>query len=288
MAPWWKLTFVPSVLPFPHEVSDLLDDIGFELIELGAVSTSIESPPDISCFMKCSERDRDAFLAAVPSERIRLLECVEVTEENWSEGCPEVWTPMQAGQIEIVPVSSAHDPRPYSRSAIQIIPGQGFGTGHHATTRMILEEMSDLALSADPLPHRILDVGTGSGILAIAAARLFKGHVDANDIDEDALRNASDNVALNDASAWVSLSLEPLASFVGPYNLILANVYGEVLVSLQSEITRLSAPGTIAFLSGVTEIVKDPVIAAYTEGNDWTLERERSDGDWMCLCLKRE
>ncbi len=287
MAPWWKLTFIPTVLPHPHEVSDLLDDLGCELIELGALSTSIESPPDISCFMKCTESERDDFLASVPTDRLRLLQCAEVTEENWSEGCPEVWAPIQAGQIEIVPVSSEHDPRPYSSSAIRIIPGQGFGTGHHATTRMILEEMSDLALSADALPSKILDVGTGSGILAIAAARLFKGHVDANDIDDDALRNASDNIALNGVGSWVSLSLEPVSSFGGPYNLILANVYGEVLVSLEHELTRLSAPGTIAFLSGVTETVKDPVIAAYTKGNAWTLERERSDGDWMCLCLRR-
>ena len=285
--PWWRVTCTPNHLPDPYQVSDLLDELGFSLIEFGAVSTAIENPPDIVCFFRGSEIECNAFVASLSPLDVGILEVREVTESNWNEGCPEVWIPIDAGRFHVVPVSSPQDPRPSPPGSIRLIPGQGFGTGHHATTRMVLEELSNYLDTNPVVTTPVLDFGTGSGILAIAAAHGLHKQVDAIDIDPDALKNANDNVLLNECSHLVSLSDTPIDALQGPYDLILANVYGEVLVASAPTITRLATAGAHLILSGVTELVKDSVEAAFTEGGAWQLLSERGENDWMCLTLQR-
>lgn len=285
--PWWRITCTPKSLPDPYQVSDLLDELGFSLIEYGAVSTAIENPPDIVCFFRGEQEECDTFIASLSPLEIKIIETREVTESNWNEGCPEVWIPINAGRFHVVPVSSPQDPRPSPQGSIRLIPGQGFGTGHHATTRMVLEELSAYLDTHPTITTPILDFGTGSGILAIAAALAIGKTVDAIDIDRDALKNAADNVELNNCSALVKLGDIPLDALHGPYELLLANVYGEVLVASAPTLTRLAAPRARLILSGVTELVKDSVEAAFTENGAWELLSERGENDWMCLTLAR-
>jgi ribosomal protein L11 methyltransferase len=210
-----------------------------------------------------------------------------VLEENWTGACPDVWEPIKAGSIEVVPVQSPDDPRPTPPGAIKIIPGLGFGTGHHATTRMVLTELSNL-IEANPLKkYSVLDLGTGSGILAIAAAILLNTPIEAIDNDSLALENARDNVALNNVKELVRLSTTPLDQLRGSYDLILANVYGEVLTALAPEITRVAKPGAVAILSGITEIVWDSVWLTY-DHHDWKLIKEYGEQDWMCAVIQRK
>jgi ribosomal protein L11 methyltransferase len=152
---------------------------------------------------------------------------------------------------------------------------------------MVLTELAELVTGQrPPSVTSVLDFGTGSGILAIAASLLCKLHVDAIDIDQGAIENALDNARLNNVSPLLSLSTTPIEQLTGRYDLILANVYGEVLMSLSNEVTRLALPGAIAILSGITEIVWDQVWETY-RALGWSLVSERSETGWVCAVLQR-
>ena len=281
-ARWFAIT----VIPVDENLSnDAFDGLCTELVERGAAGTAVDQAPEITCFLEGDEVSAQRFIQCLPDLGCQLLSSSELAQENWSALCPDLWEPIEVGEMCVVPVESVDDQRPSPPHAIKIIPGLGFGTGHHATTRMILKELDSLVREAPERRYAILDIGTGSGILAIAAARLLGVAVDAFDIDPLAIQNAQDNISLNEVEDLVRLSVGTLSEVSGAYDLILANVYGEVLTNLAQEITGRSRPGAIALLSGITEIVWDQVSNAYTSLG-WRIHSERSEGDWLCARLE--
>lgn len=283
-----KSWFAVRVIPRESALSaDLFDGLCSELIELGAAGTAVDKAPEITCFVAGDQSDVDSFIHGVESLGCSIISQSSVKEENWTGACPDVWEPIKAGRFEIVPVESLVDPRPANPGAIKIIPGLGFGTGHHTTTRMVLSELSEFLKRNRTSPHSILDLGTGSGILAIAAAIAVRVPVVAIDIDPGAIDNAIDNATLNNVRDLLHLSTTPLQEVAGPFNLILANLYGEVLTNLASEVTRVAAPRATAILSGITELVWDTVRETYTSSFGWRVISEASDGGWMCAVLER-
>lgn len=278
--------FAITVIPVDENLSnDAFDGLCAELVERGAAGTAVDQAPEITCFLEGDPLTAQQFIDRLPELGCQLLASSELVQENWSALCPDVWEPIEVGDICVVPVESFDDSTLTPPHAIKIIPGLGFGTGHHATTRMILKELDSLVRGTPAEPYTVLDIGTGSGILAIAAARLIGVPVEAFDIDPLAIQNAHDNVTLNNVGDLVRLSTRTLSEVSGTYNLILANVYGEVLMNLAQEITDRSQPGTIALLSGITEIVWDQVSSAYTQLG-WSIHSERSEGDWLCARLE--
>jgi ribosomal protein L11 methyltransferase len=281
-ARWFAIT----VIPVDEKLSnDAFDGLCSDLVERGASGTAVDQAPEITCFLEGDDETAQQFIQRLPELGCQLLASSELAQENWSALCPDLWEPIEAGNLRIVPVESVEDERPTPPNAIKIIPGLGFGTGHHATTRMILKELDSLVREAPERSYAVLDIGTGSGILAIAAARLLGVVVEAFDIDPLAIQNAQDNVTLNNVQNLVRLSTRTLSEVSGTYDLILANVYGEVLTNLVQDITARCRPGTIALLSGITEIVWDQVSNAYTSLG-WTVRSERSEGDWLCARLE--
>jgi ribosomal protein L11 methyltransferase len=152
---------------------------------------------------------------------------------------------------------------------------------------MVLCELSAFAGNTHNKRPSVFDLGTGSGILAIAAARLFQVPVAAIDIEEGAIINAKDNIALNHVERLVSASTTPMQDIKGSFSLILANLYGEVLVQLADHVTRVAAPGATAIVSGITELVWDQVYEAYCEKRGWRLVRETTDSGWVCAVFER-
>lgn len=280
--------FAISLIPLDESLrGESLDDICSELIERGASGTSIDNAPEITCYIKGDREAAQALAASLTDLKCQLISVNEVSETNWTGACPDVWEPIHVGSLEIVPVESTSDLRPIPEGALRLIPGLGFGTGHHPTTRMVLAELSHAAERAPNQFHSILDFGTGSGILAIAAAHLLNQPVQAIDIEEDAVENARDNAVINNLSHLVTLSTTPIERLTGTYDLILANVYGEVLCRLAGEVSRVASSQAIAIMSGITELVWDQVVDAYTANNAWRLESERSDNGWVCAVFER-
>jgi ribosomal protein L11 methyltransferase len=151
---------------------------------------------------------------------------------------------------------------------------------------MILTVLSRLRTTQALSSRRALDIGTGSGILAIAAAELFGVEVDAIDIDTAALVNAQDNCELNSTRNSVHLSTTPIEDLAGEYDLILGNLYGEVLIKMVPEVARLAAPGSTVILSGITDLVRNLVVDAYSQEGRLKIVEEYAEDGWVCLVLK--
>ena len=280
---WFRITLSPDqTLSSEH-----IDDVCCMLMEAGAAGTTIEADGKISCFVSGDTAEADRLASIARANHCTVTNQEQVKEENWNQQCSEVWQPVDTGILKVVPVESLDDSVATEAATIKIIPGQGFGTGNHPTTRMILETLGKRAPTLSQRDLSIFDLGTGSGILAIAAAKLFNRAVEAVDNDPYAITNANDNVALNRLSHLIKPSTTPIETLTTPYNLILANLYGEVLVQLAPEVTRLALPGCIAIMSGITELVRDSVADTYTDSYGWTIEEEHSDSGWHCIVLTK-
>ena len=207
---------------------------------------------------------------------------------DWVKNSLEGLTPVRAGRFL---VHGSHD-RHAVRSndlAIEIEAALAFGTGHHGTTRGCL-----LALAAElkrRRPGAVLDVGTGTGILAFAAARALRGRVVAGDLDPEAVRVARENARLNGVSPFLTLYTGPgvrhaLADRSRRFDVVMANILAKPLRRLAPTLSRVVAPGGIVILSGL--LVRDVpgVLTAY-RAQGLALRRQGQLEGWATLVLAR-
>jgi ribosomal protein L11 methyltransferase len=276
---WWELRF---------SCSDP-DDLAAALIVEGAGGAIINDEHHITCYYQSDSVSKDAFIAKARKLGATLVAEVAVEEKNWVQSCPDVCQELQVEGIRIIPltdVPAKADPRGTASDKILLIPGTGFGTGHHATTAMMLRilqlpEIKSLA------PKHVLDVGTGSGILAVAAWKLFAAEVTATDNDPLALENAKINIALNACEKYVQISAAAASNLTGSFALIVANIYAEVLQALRPDFERLLAPGGALALSGIML----PLAAALQrdfEKHGWESTQRLDSEGWVSLLLRRK
>ena len=235
------------------------------------------------------ERVRGAVAAAVGAEAAAALQFGSVEAADWVRQSLAGLRPVAAGRFV---VHGAHDRTrvPLNHIGIEIEAALAFGTGHHGTTRGCLLAL-DAICKAMPLKTRprILDVGTGSGVLAIAAARALHAHVLATDIDAFAVRTARSNASHNRAGSLLSVVL---ADGVGArtirthalYHLIFANILLGPLKRIATPLRRLAAPGGRVVLSGILPSQANAVIAAY---RPLALQRRLDIDSWTTLVLVR-
>lgn len=211
-----------------------------------------------------------------------------VPEEEWRDAWKRYFRTVRlTRQIVVVPSWDTHQPAPDDR-VIHLDPGQAFGTGAHASTRLVLELLQELA-DRGARPARVLDVGTGSGILALAAAALWPAsEVVAIDTDPVAVGVARENAAHNRAER-VRCSTDDLAALDGVYDLVLANIQADVLAQLSGELSSRVAPGGHLVLSGLLSEQVASVAAIYAAaGLERVAERaSREDAAWSGALLHR-
>lgn len=209
-------------------------------------------------------------------------------QQDWVKASLEGLNPVRAGRIL---VHGSHD-RAVRRSndvAIEIEAALAFGTGHHGTTKGCLLAFADELKRGRP--RHVLDVGTGTGILAFAAAKILKRPVVAGDIDPEAVRVARENARLNGIGPWLQLYVGPgvrhaLADRPGRFDLVFANILAKPLRMLAPSIARVAAPGGTLILSGLLAHDVAGVLSAYA-AQDWHLERRYDLEGWAALVLKR-
>lgn len=219
------------------------------------------------------------------------VEIARVVEEAWADAWRAHFRPLAIGRRLLVcppweiPAGEVAGGRGAERIVVVIEPGRAFGTGSHATTWACLE-LLERALADRPV-ERVLDVGTGSGILAIAAARLGARTVTAIDPDPDAVAAAGDNAARNGVADRVRAELAGLPEWAGaPAELVLANLLGTALVTLAPALARAVVPRGRLIAGGLLVHETPTVTASFVpEGFELTevLERE----GWAALLLTR-
>lgn len=203
---------------------------------------------------------------------------------GWEEAWKAFFTPIAIGERLLV-LPPWLSPSGDGRVAVVIDPGAAFGTGQHPTTRLCLE-----ALERELRPGmRVLDLGTGSGVLAIAAARLGAGWVLGLDTDPAAVKAARENVARNSVAATITIqegSLEESAPFA-PFDLLLVNISSQVLIALVPSLGPKTKPGGILIASGFLEESLPAIISAL-EGASWQKRDVRTEGEWRAVTACRE
>jgi ribosomal protein L11 methyltransferase len=208
------------------------------------------------------------------------IACVEVDDEDWAARSQAHLTRVTVGRVTVAPPWDAA--RPTDGALVIVYPSTGFGTGHHQTTRLCLGLLQKVSLTG----RRAVDLGTGSGVLALASWRLGASDVEALDYDEDALVNARENLRLNGAGAVVNLRQADLrVDHIAPADLVTANLTGALLISHATLVAALVAPGGTLIVSGFVAAEVDEIRSAFAPELTW-VEEAREDG-WRALRFTR-
>lgn len=237
-----------------------------------------------------------AYLAELeelhPGELKFSLETRPLPEEDWACAWQEYFKPLRIGKrLVIKPSWEVYVPDPRD-IVIEIDPGRAFGTGHHPSTSLILERLEELfeeVFGPNGVEPYALDVGTGTGILAMAAAKLGAREVVAIDIDPEAAEVARENVLRNHLHDKVHVSTTPVWELMDAYDLIMANISAYELVLLAKKLAELLNSGGRLLLSGFLKEQAEEVISAY-ESRGLKLVEQKTDrefGEWVMLDLQK-
>lgn len=230
-----------------------------------------------------TEIARETLGAATPPFAIAPL-----PDEDWVAKSLEGLKPVRAGRF-LVHGSHDRDKVQPGDVAIEIEAGEAFGTGHHGTTAGCLAEIDRLCSARDY--GRILDLGTGTGVLAIAIGKAFGKKVLATDIDPVATRVAQENAALNGVGELIEAATaegfdDPVFAAHAPFELIVANILAGPLIALAPDVARhLAEDGTIVLSGLLTE--QGPAVTAAYVAEGLKLARQGEMEGWLTLTLER-
>ena len=214
-----------------------------------------------------------------------------LAEEDWATGWQKYYKPLTIGErLYIVPQWMRSEPVPDGRVALYLNPGLTFGTGNHATTQLCMEGLEQAVQPGD----KVLDLGCGSGILAIAALRLGASHALGVDIDPKAVDVAYENAEMNDIGkdrlkvvAGNVLSDRAFANSLeqNAYRVVLANIVADVIIPLSEQVSRYLTPDGWFLCSGVIDTRADEVQAAL-EKNGLVITARRERNGWVSFTAK--
>ncbi|MCI5145034.1 MAG: 50S ribosomal protein L11 methyltransferase [Candidatus Electrothrix sp. AR3] len=204
-------------------------------------------------------------------------------DEDWATSWQQFFTPFAIipGLI-IKPSWDTYLAAP-NEQVLEIDPGRAFGTGQHASTKLALSLIHDCFQAS--LPKRVLDIGTGTGILSMAAGLFGAEQITAIDNDPDAVRIAGENIVQNNLEAKVTASATDLKDITGSFNLICANIIHDVLVTMAPTIAQLLAVKGSIVLAGILAGEQEHNIAAVYSRLNLTLQQTVYEDEWASLLL---
>lgn len=227
----------------------------------------------------------DALVAAVRAvDPFCVVEVSSLPEVDWSEAWRSRIGAHELGELSIVPPWLA-DGRESSRTIV-IDPEMAFGTGEHETTRCVVRLMPAVIRAGDT----VADLGAGSAVLAIAAAKLGAGRIAAIEMDHDAIGNAEFNVVANGVSERVTVlegDAAVLLPLVAPVRVVLANILSSVITQLLPAIGAAVPAGGAAIFSGILVSEREDVLASLRDAGGWRVSRETSEGEWWAVVVER-
>ena len=274
---------------YVEDYSSLEDDI-FEVIPWGMIDEELlkkdrnsvlihiyikpeANPVEVKAFL-----DERLDTAGIAHE----IELVLKEEDEWLNNWRQYYQPIEIGENLLIQPVFRDEVKDTERTVIKIEPGLAFGTGNHESTRLCLEAVEKYTKPG----MRVLDVGCGSGILGIASVLLGAEEAFGADIDETAVRIANENAELNDVVGRFTAQCGDLTEKAkGKYNLVLANIVADVIISLTENIKNFMEDDAVFVMSGIIDTREKDVLAALEKNGFDIIERKPENG-WVCLVSK--
>ncbi len=307
--PETKAKWLEITLSAPYELCDALSNFMEELGSQGV----FQEEPDKNGFNDAGTADvAEAIKAYLPldsetDKKIDLLTAYignlselfpdmekpsfsrkEIVDPDWAERWKKYFKPLKIGRnIIIKPTWERYTPT--SRDiVIDIDPGMAFGTGQHPSTRLCIIAIEDIALKNRSFEKwSVLDIGCGTGILAICAAKIGAGSVAAVDLDPKAVEIAGTNASINGVADSVDIINRDASMCDGTFELITANLTASTLINLQPTITTLMKPGGYLVASGIIDRDAKNVERIF-QSDGVTLHETKVEEEWICYVFKKE
>jgi ribosomal protein L11 methyltransferase len=273
---------------------DTADVLATELAQ--AFGVSVEYIEDGLRLYLDAERfaaDRQRLLRIVesvprsPGQGPGQLSFSEIADEDWSKKWKENFKPLPVGGRFLVSPTWEPAPRDTDRLILRIDPGRAFGTGHHETTRLCLEWLENCGLLRGAAPVSLLDVGTGSGILAIGAALLGFAEITAVDNDPEAVETARENALLNGLAEKIRLlGCATPREVAGQFDAVISNIESGPLIRMAEAIASKVREAGLLALSGILAEQADAVCAEYEKMGLAPMGRKAA-GEWVLLAFAK-
>jgi ribosomal protein L11 methyltransferase len=258
---------------------EAVDEVSGRLWAAGVGSVQEIDLDDGGCRLVAgTTEDRAPEVVAAVGDRGRVTSYA-AAYDGWLDAWRPFARPVRVGRLVVhpaweEPTLSAGD------VAIAVDAQRAFGQGNHPTTRLVLAELDRTIQPGD----RVLDVGCGSGILSVAAARLGAVSVAAVDIEPEAVAATTANARRNDVEAQISVSATPVGDLVDRFDVVLANILAPILVELAPAIAARVRPDGCLLVSGLLVEQRDAVVAAHP---GFTAAAETTLDGWLALTLRR-
>lgn len=212
------------------------------------------------------------------------VQIVEVDEEDWATAWKKYYKPVKVSKsITITPTWETYTPQD-GETIIELDPGMAFGTGTHPTTVLCIQALDRTVKGGE----RVVDVGTGSGVLSIAAAKLGAEQVLALDLDDVAVVSARQNIALNQLETKISVKQNNLLQGIsGTFDIVVANILAEIVVQCIQDAAAILKPGGSFITSGIIKRKKQEVKDALLEGG-FTINEVVEMEDWVAILAEKQ
>lgn len=279
MAGWFQLS-----LTVQAEAADILSaqvfDLGCSGVQEEAVGDGIRL---MAYFEDRLDRDREALLHALRTHLDDLgsaaeIQIAEVPDADWATAWRVHFKPVFPTPRMVVCPPWDVQPAPDGGFSMVIDPQMGFGTGHHETTRLALAGLERCV----KVGSRVLDVGTGSGILSIAAVKLGAAFVAAVDTDKPAIENARDNLVQNGVADGVDVRLGSVDAIQGVFDVVVANIISSILAPMLPDLVARMADAGQMVLGGILGRERDAFLSAVADAG-LAVRDEMADGEWLCV-----
>ncbi len=315
----WKKFTLTTTTEAVDLISSMLDDLGVEGIEIednvplteketkgmfidilpelppdegvAKVSFYLDPEEDVEQILKNVEAGLDE-LSAYTDLGARTLTASETEDKDWINNWKQYFKPFAVDHILIKPTWEEIPPEHKDKLLIQIDPGTAFGTGMHETTQLCIRQLEKRVKKGD----QVLDVGTGSGILGIAALKLGAGHVRGTDLDENAITAVGENLASNQISSEQFEVIQGniiddkrIQDWAGyeAYDLVTANILADVIIPLVDVIPAHLKKGGYFITSGIINMKEEAVKAAFAANSAFEVEEITYQGEWVSITARK-